>query len=73
MRRWLLPTESSPTPPAYAAESRSSSGERRPECLDGLLDATVVAWTARRIVSGEAVCLGEGEFDATGYPMHIWV
>ena len=38
-----------------------------------LLDAAAAAWTARRIASGEAVCLGEGEFDATGYPMHIWV
>ena len=41
--------------------------------LDDVLDAAAAAWTARRIVSGEAVCLGEGEFDATGYPMNIWV
>ena len=38
-----------------------------------LLDAAAAAWTARRIVSGEAACLGEGELDATSYPMHIWV
>ena len=38
-----------------------------------LLDAAAAAWTARRIVSCQAVCLGEGEFDATGYPMNIWV
>ena len=41
--------------------------------LDDRLDALAAAWTARRIASGEAICLGEGEFDATGYPMHIWV
>jgi len=31
------------------------------------------AWTARRIVSGHAECLGAGEHDETGYPMRIWV
>ena len=38
-----------------------------------LLDAAAAAWTARRIALGDAICLGEGEFDETGYPMHIWV
>ncbi len=41
--------------------------------LDDLLDAAAAAWTARRIVTGEAECLGAGEHDETGYPMHIWV
>lgn len=41
--------------------------------LDDLLDAAAAAWTARRIVAGEADCLGVGEQDETGYPMHIWV
>ena len=41
--------------------------------LDDLLDAAAAAWTARRIASGEAMCLGEGELDETGYPMHVWV
>ena len=40
--------------------------------LDDVLDAAAAAWTARRIASGEALCLGEGEFDETGYPMNIW-
>ena len=40
--------------------------------LDDVLDAAAAAWTARRIASGQALCLGEGEFDATGYPMNIW-
>ena len=40
--------------------------------LDDVLDAAAAAWTARRIASGEAMCLGEGEFDETGYPMNIW-
>ena len=46
-------------------------GPPRPTPQD-LLDAAAAAWTARRIASGEANCLGEGEFDATVYPMHIW-
>ena len=41
--------------------------------LDDLLDAVAAAWTARRVASGEAACLGGGEFDETGYPMQIWV
>ncbi len=41
--------------------------------LDDLLDAAAAAWTARRIVAGDAECLGTGEQDETGYPMHIWV
>ena len=41
--------------------------------LDDLLDAAAAAWTARRIATGDADCLGEGEHDETGYPMHIWV
>jgi len=41
--------------------------------LDDLLDAAAAAWTARRIIAGEAECLGAGEHDETGYPMHIWV
>ena len=40
--------------------------------LDDVLDAAAAAWNARRIASGEAMCLGEGEFDETGYPMNIW-
>ena len=41
--------------------------------LDDLLDAAAAAWTARRIIAGEAECLSAGEHDETGYPMHIWV
>ena len=31
------------------------------------------AWTARRLASGDADCLGASESDDTGYPMNIWV
>jgi len=41
--------------------------------LDDALDAAAAAWSARRIVRGEAICLGNGEVDKTGYPMNIWV
>ena len=41
--------------------------------LDDVLDAAAAAWTARRIATGEALCLGEGEVDETGHPMNIWV
>ena len=40
--------------------------------LDDLIDATAAAWTARRIAAGTATILGQGEVDATGYPMSIW-
>ena len=40
---------------------------------DDRLDAAAAAWTARRLVKGDADCLGAGEDDATGYPMNIWV
>ncbi len=40
--------------------------------LDDLLDAAAAAWTARRMASGVALILGQGELDATGYPMAIW-
>ena len=57
---------------AEAAVSTPPPGPPRPG-LDDLLDAAAAAWTARRIVAGEADCLGAGEQDETGYPMHIWV
>jgi len=41
--------------------------------LDDVLDAAAAAWTARRIASDDAICLGESEFDETGYPMHIGI
>ena len=41
--------------------------------MDDRLDAAAAAWTARRIASHDALCLGEGEADEIGYPMHIWV
>lgn len=37
------------------------------------LDAAAAAWTARRILSGDAEPLSAPEFDAQGYPMSIWV
>lgn len=40
--------------------------------LDDLLDATAAAWTARRMAAGTAMTLGQGEVDATGFPMAIW-
>ena len=40
---------------------------------DDRLDAAAAAWTARRLASGAADCLGAGEYDDTGYPMNIWV
>ena len=55
-----------------AAVAAPPPGPPRPG-LDDLLDAAAAAWTARRVASGEADCLGEGEQDETGYPMHIWV
>ena len=55
-----------------AAVLTAHLGPPRPTHQD-LLDAAAAAWTARRIASGEAICLGEGEFDATGYPMNIWI
>ena len=48
------------------------AGRPRPG-RDDRLDAAAAAWTARQLVNGEADCLGAGEDDATGYPMHIWV
>ena len=57
---------------AEAAVSAPPPGPPRPG-LDDLLDAAAAAWTARRIIAGEAECLGAGEHDETGYPMHIWV
>lgn len=55
-----------------AAVTAPPPGPPRP-ALDDLLDAAVAAWTARRIANDEAECLGAGETDETGYPMHIWV
>ena len=57
---------------AEAAVSAPPPGPPKP-ALDDLLDAAAAAWTARRIITGEADCLGGGEHDETGYPMHIWV
>lgn len=48
------------------------AGQPRPG-RDDRLDAAAAAWTARRLVNGDADCLGAGEDDATGYPMNIWV
>lgn len=55
-----------------AAVSSPPPGPPRPG-PDDLLDAAAAAWTARRIVAGEADSLGAGDHDETGYPMHIWV
>ena len=55
-----------------AASSTPPLGPPKP-ALDDLLDAAAAAWTSRRIVTGQAECLGAGEEDETGYPMHIWV
>lgn len=41
--------------------------------LDDALDAAVAAWSARRIVREEAIGLGDGEIDPSGYPMSIRV
>ncbi len=41
--------------------------------LDDLLDAAAAAWTCRRVVSGNALCLGRDQVDESGYPMNIWV
>lgn len=38
-----------------------------------LLDAAAAAWTARRIASGAAECLGDDDRDEDGFPMLIWV
>jgi predicted RNase H-like nuclease len=38
---------------------------------DDLLDAAAAAWTARRMAVGKARVLGQGEVDATRYPMAI--
>ena len=38
-----------------------------------LLDAAAAACTARRLIARDAICLGEGEYDESGYPMNIWV
>lgn len=48
------------------------AGRPRPG-RDDRLDAAVAAWTARRLARDDAICLGEGEDDDTGYPMNIWV
>ena len=48
------------------------AGRPRPG-RDDCLDVAAAAWTARRLASGDADCLGAGEYDDTGYPMHIWV
>ena len=59
--------------PNIADALRAPLVGRPKAALDDVLDAAAAAWTARRILSGDAICLGEGEFDETGYPMHIWV
>ncbi len=41
--------------------------------LDDVLDAVAAAWTARRLVSGDAQPLGCCDADETCYPMNIWV
>ena len=41
--------------------------------LDDVLDAVAAAWTARRLVSGDARALGCCDLDETCYPMKIWV
>ncbi|MCY3863439.1 MAG: DUF429 domain-containing protein [bacterium] len=46
--------------------------KERPCELHDLIDATAAAWTARRMAAGTAMILGQGEVDATGYPMAIW-
>lgn len=54
------------------AVGRPIQGPPRPS-LDDRLDAAAAAWTARRILLDDAICLGEGELpDETGYPMNIW-
>ena len=40
--------------------------------LDDVLDAVAGAWTARRLIQGEAKRLGGREKDPCGYPMNIW-
>ena len=57
---------------AEVAVSAPPPGPPRPQ-LDDLLDAAAAAWTARRIATEQAECLGAGEQDEAGYPMHIWV
>jgi hypothetical protein len=42
----------------------------RVPAVDGL-DACAAAWSARRIVDGTAVCVGDGETDARGRPTRI--
>lgn len=41
--------------------------------LDDVLDAVAAAWTARRLIHGDATPLGGCEEDPEGYPMNIWV
>ena len=48
------------------------TGRPRPG-RDDRLDAAAAAWTARRLASKDAACLGAGQSDDTGYPMNIWV
>lgn len=41
--------------------------------LDDVLDAVAAAWTARRLITGEAVRLGDCRKDGAGFPQSIWV
>ncbi len=41
--------------------------------VDDLLDAVAAAWTARRLISGDAKPLGGHQTDQTGFEMSIWV
>ena len=59
--------------PNIADALRAPLADTPKAALDDVLDAAAAAWTARRIASGDAICLGEGEFDETGHPMHIWI
>jgi predicted RNase H-like nuclease len=53
--------------PATGVESAVGAG------MDDILDALAAAWTAHRIVTGEARCLGDPDArDPTGFRLTIW-
>ncbi len=60
-------------PNFWEAALRMTPGARPLPGFDDMLDAAAAAWSARRLVSGEAIRLGGHQCDTEGYPMNIWM
>lgn len=47
------------------------TGRLRGAAADDLLDAVAITWSARRVVMGTAITLGDGTVDRRGIPMRV--